>query len=241
MGISATTIAKAAEALNRVDGLSPSARRVGAELLSHTNKHTGTAWPGERRLSEALGYDLRTINRAKKELAAAGILTWKKRGRASALYVLALDVLLGIARRIAARVKAATARRVASKPAQQAPQRHQPAASEPVENVASERFDRTFSLANISQCFLNIGKGGSWKAPNTPQGQHLTDQQLDRAASARFWGALQALGQTVIDQLTSHPQAEQLQAEAIRAERYRPRGTPDGQAGILKLRSLLTA
>jgi hypothetical protein len=90
--------------------------------------------------------------------------------------------------------------------------------------------DRTFCPRIPSKVYNNIGKGlsnfaaksGFWKAQGTPQGQHLTDEQLDRKAHARLSEGLLKLGEAAIAQFYARPDAEQLEAEAIRAERYKP-------------------
>lgn len=76
-------------------------------------------------------------------------------------------------------------------------------------------------------------KAGFWKAPGTPQGQVLTDQQLDARASSRFWTALQQFGPDLMAQLICHKDADALQAAAIKAERYQ-QGT-----GLIVLRNLI--
>ena len=98
-------------ALNRHPDLSATARRVALELLNHINRATGTAWPSEARMAEALSITTRSIRRAKAELAALGLLTWQRRGTSKAgrtnVYRLALAALLSLATRIKAKVKAA--------------------------------------------------------------------------------------------------------------------------------------
>ena len=70
-------------------------------------------------------------------------------------------------------------------------------------------------------CVLNFAsKAGFWKAPGTPQGQALTDQQLDTKAQARVYEALRQLGQAALAQFLARPDAAQLEAAAIKAERY---------------------
>jgi hypothetical protein len=92
--------------------------------------------------------------------------------------------------------------------------------------------DRTFcpripsmeiNLHKMGKGLLNIAsQAGFWKSPAAPQGQVLTDQQLDNKAYARISEALARLGQTALAQFYDHPDAAQLQAEAIKAERFNP-------------------
>lgn len=76
-------------------------------------------------------------------------------------------------------------------------------------------------------------KSGFWRTPGTPQGQFLSDQKLDGDASKRLWTALQQLGADVMAQFIARPDAEELQAKAIKAERYRPGTGLDALKAIL--------
>ena len=222
LAITPSQLAVAAEALNRHPGLSATARRVGLELLNHVNRTTGTAWPSEARMAEALSLSARSIRRAKAELAALGLITWQRRGTSKAgrtnLYSLAWDALLSLAARIKAKVKdAATAARNRL--------RTIPAAAPPPTSNHSNGGPRTFVdrtkvAAYLSQGFKFSSGKGFWKAPDTPQGQHLTDQQLDGKAQARVYEALRQLGQAALAQFLARPDAAQLEAAAIKAERY---------------------
>jgi hypothetical protein len=87
--------------------------------------------------------------------------------------------------------------------------------------------DRTFCPRIPSYVNIPIGgmlnlasKAGFWRAPGTPQGQALTDRQLDTKAQARVYDALRHLGQTALAQFLARPDAAQLEADAIKAERY---------------------
>jgi len=111
--ITPTTIALAAEAFTRCPGLTPTARRVGHELLHYTDRTTGLAWPSEARLADALGVTVRTIQKAKAQLRQRGLLTWRQRGRhpqRTPVYQLAWKALIALARGIKARVKTVAAR-----------------------------------------------------------------------------------------------------------------------------------
>lgn len=239
MAITAADIAQAAEAINRHPDLSSAARRVGLELLNRVDKRTGLAWPSEARIAESLGVDERTIRRGKAELHALGLLTWVRRGTSwkgrTPIYALAWDRLLNLAATIKAKVKAAcdavrTQVGATSKPA--------PVLKSP-DNRPRPPVGRTFLPAYLTQCLNQSSRKGFWKAPGAPQGQYLTDQQLDARASARFYTALQQLGIDIMAQFMSHPDATALEAAAIRAERFKPKGTPDGLTGLNTLKSLL--
>lgn len=224
MAITSQQIAIAAEALNRLPDLSAIARRVGIELLNHADRETGEAWPSEARLATALGITDRSIRRAKAELAALGLLTWQRRGTSKQgrtnLYRLAWERLLSLAATIKARVQAAAKaarNRFKPRPTASPPPVHKPSKTGPQTFV-----DRTKVSAYLTQCFKFSGGKGGWKAPGVPQGQHLTDQQLDAKAQARVYEALNRLGQTIMAQFLARPDAAQLEAAAIKVERYSP-------------------
>ena len=133
------------------------------------------------------------------------------------------------------------ARRAAHAAAKEERDRRKATSPEPVlktpENGSRIIPDRTLCPRNPSmeinlhkRGLLNIAsKAGFWKSPAAPQGQVLTDQQLDNKAYARISEALARLGQAAFAQFYAHPDAAQLQAEAIKAERY----TPDnGRTGL---------
>ena len=127
---------------------------------------------------------------------------------------------------------ARAARRAAYDAAREARDRVKASASAPVSKTPENKHrpipDRTFcprtSSMNINihkGGFLNFAsKAGFWKAPGTPQGQALTDQQLDGKAQARVYEALRQLGQAALAQFLARPDASQLEAAAIKAERY---------------------
>ena len=221
-------LAQAAEALIRHPDLTPAARRVGLELLNHADRRTGICWPSEARMAEALGVDPRTIRRGKAVLRAAGLLTWKQRGRhLTPVYRLLWDRLVQLAVAIKQRVNAACSaarKAITPKPASS------PAPSNnPPENGRAQAVGRTFSSSYFThQGFKKAGEGR--------QGQILTDAQLVARASSRFWTALQVLGPIIMGQFISHPDA--LQAQAIRAERFKP---DHGRTGVAELQRLLTA
>jgi hypothetical protein len=234
LAITPSQIAIAAEALNRHPDLSATARRVALELLNCIKRDTGLAWPSEARMATALGISDRSIRRAKVELAALGLLTWVRRGTSrkgrTPLYALAWDKLLSLAAAFKAKVKAAAS--AARNRLRMPSPAHRTPVSKTPNNGPRTFVDRTKVSAYLSQCF-NISSGkGFWRAPGTPQGQHLTSQQLDAKAQARVYDALKALGTAALGQFLSHPDAAQLEAEAIRAERFNPNNGHSGLAVI---------
>jgi Helix-turn-helix domain len=222
VAISPTQIATAAEAINRHPELSGTARRVALELLNHADRTTGKAWPSEARLATALGVTDRSIRRAKVELAEHGLLTWQRRGTSKAgrtnLYALAWDVLLSLAASIKAKVKAAA---IAARKRLRVPSGVPQAPVHKPSNGASHPFvDRTKASAYLTQFRFMVGGKVAGTPPTKPQGQVLTDQQLDGRAQARVYDALRQLGQAALAQFLARPDAADLEAAAIKAERY---------------------
>lgn len=217
-------IAVAAEAINRHPDLSEKARRVAHELLCYADRSTGLAWPSEARLATALGLSDRSIRRAKAELAALGLLTWQRRGTSkrgrTPLYRLAWEQLLSLAAAIKHKVK------IAAKAARDRFRPSSSSAAPPVSKTPNKGprtfVDRTRLSTYLSQGFKLSSGGGFWKAPGTPQGQALTNQQLDAKAHARVSEALRQLGHAALAAFYEHPDAAQLEAEAIKAERFKP-------------------
>jgi hypothetical protein len=197
MTITAREKAQAAEALNRHPGLSPAARRLGIELLNRADRRTGLAWPSEARLAEALGYCERTIRRAKAELRAVGVLSWKCRGHhKTPMYALAWEALRMIGTKIKEKLKATFL------PAPLAATR------------AGIPSGRTSLSSYLTQSRFKGALEG--KGLQTP-----TDQQLNVRAHGRLWTALRNLSHLhmtqLIDRITEHTEAE-----AVKAERYQP-------------------
>lgn len=98
-------IALAAQALNRLDGLSPAARRVGHELLQRVDRNTGLCWPSQERIAAALGLSDRSVRTAIAQLKALGFLTWKASRRATNVYCLAVKALAAAAERLKASLR----------------------------------------------------------------------------------------------------------------------------------------
>ncbi len=239
MPLTARLKAQAAEALIRHPDLSPAARRVGLELLNLADRKTGISWPSEKRMAEALNVDPRTVRRGKADLRAAGLVTWKQRGRhKTPVYKLAWDRLVELATAIKARVQAACSaarKAVTTARADARPSASQPAQN-PTENGPARDLERTIRPAYPTQ--QGLKRAGEERNPfrGTPQRQILSDQELDARASARFWTALKALGPHLMAQFIAHPHAEAFQNAAIRAERFKP---DHGRTGITALHQLL--
>ena len=233
MQLTARQKAQAAEALIRHPDLTPAARRVGLELLNHTDRRTGISWPSEARMAEALGVDPRTIRRGKAALRAAGLLTWEQRGyHKTPVYRLLWNRLVQLAAAIKTRVQAAckAARTaIATTTASTSLPTPKPSGDGPALSTG-----RTFSSAYPT----HQGFKGACEGRNAAPRQILTDAQLVSKASARFWSALQALGPHVMDEFISHPKAAALQEQAIHAERFKPQ---QGRTGITTLLALLKA
>ena len=99
--ITPTEVALAAEAINRVPGLSPLARRVGLELINRTDRQSGMCYPSESRLAVSLGCDARSVRRAKQELRAASFLDWQNPGHHKrSRYRVMFDTLVDLAKRM---------------------------------------------------------------------------------------------------------------------------------------------
>jgi hypothetical protein len=236
MPLTARQKAQAAEALIRHPDLTPAARRVGLELLNHADRRTGVSWPSEARMAEALGVDARTIRRGKAALRAAGLLTWERRGHhRTPIYRLLWDKLVQLAAAIKHRVQTAcnAARKAisAAKPPSPPPINKRP------ENGSVRPSERTFSPAYPTHQGLKGAWEGKGSVQAAPLRTQITEQELDARASARFWKALQALGPQIMAQFIAHDRADELQAQAIRAERFRP---DNGRTAIATLHQLLS-
>ena len=217
MPLTARQKAQAAEALIRHPNLTPAARRVGLELLNFADRRTGISWPSEARMAEALGVDPRTIRRGKACLRAAGLLTWKQRGHhRTPVYMLAWDRLVQLAAAIKQRVTAACKAARATITTVSVPLK------KPPENGPEQSTGRTFSAAYPTNQGLKKGALEGKVATAAPLRTQITEQELDARASSRFWKALQALGPQMMAQFIAHPSADELQAAAIRAERFKP-------------------
>jgi hypothetical protein len=236
MPLTARQKAQAAEALIRHPDLTPAARRVGLELLNHADRRTGISWPSEARMAEALGVDARTIRRGKADLRAAGLLEWETRGyHRTPVYKLLWDRLIQLAASIKARVQmtckaARAARKAIVTPPSPPPPQERP------ESSPERSTGRTFSPAYPTHQDLKKGAWEGKAATAAPLRTQITEQELVARASARFWKALQVLGPQIMAQFIAHPRAEEFQAQAIRAERFRP---DHGRTGISALHQLL--
>jgi len=215
MAISSQDIAIAAEALNRVPGLSSLARRVGIELINHTDRKSGTAWPSEARLAEALNVTDRGIRKAKAQLKAYGFITWKQRGRSPAgrtpLYRIAWERLKQLAADIKSRVTKA---------------------AEPYRKPICQVLGRNKRSGYLTQ-FSYISVEGLQKAPHGVYKNPIQNPTvLKQRASARLYEALRGLPRPVfsivMDAITIG-----MEEKAVEAEQFKP------QTGLPTLLSLL--
>lgn len=107
--ISSSMIARAVDALMLLEGLSPSARRVGTRLVSRTDKSRGFARVSQVVLADELSLHRLTVCRAVGELRARGLLHVQSRGRGRVpLYRLNWKMLGLALSAISDRVKAST-------------------------------------------------------------------------------------------------------------------------------------
>jgi transposase-like protein len=72
---------QAADELRRDAKLSPAARLVGLEIFSYVNQASGEAFPSEATIARRLGITERTVRTAVKQLADAGRIKVRRRGR----------------------------------------------------------------------------------------------------------------------------------------------------------------
>lgn len=177
-------------------------------------------------MAEALGVDARTVRRGKADLRAAGLLTWEQRGyHRTPIYRLLWDRLVQLAASIKTRVTAAchAARKAATKAKPSTPPPSPPPLNKSPENGTVRPSGRTFSPAYPTyEGYKKRAWEGKGSAPAAPLRTQITEQELDARASSRFWKALQALGPQMMAQFIAHPSADELQAAAIRAERFKP-------------------
>jgi hypothetical protein len=78
--VSRQEMALARQVFNRLPKLSPTARRVGLELLDHVNVRTLRCDPGETRLALLLSVSVRAVRKAKKEIAGMDLISWEPHG-----------------------------------------------------------------------------------------------------------------------------------------------------------------
>ena len=96
--VSPTQIAKAVVGFNRADNLTPTARRLGIELVGHVNKQTFRCDPSEARLAHLLAVSDRAIRKAKTKLYKQDLITWRSSGQnGTCNYHIYWDVLARIA------------------------------------------------------------------------------------------------------------------------------------------------
>lgn len=222
MAVTPQDIALACEAINRAPGLSPLARRVGIELVNHVDRNTGTAWPSEARLADALGVDPRSIRRAKAQLKAHGFLTWEQRGRhhqRTPLYQIAWNLLRNIAKGIKDRLKAA------AKPFQRKAQ------AQPRQQEIG--LGRTFRAAYLTQV-KNIVLDGARKAvQRTSLPSQADPTLLDKRAHSRLYEALGKYPEQTFASILA-AMSPDMEQQAIKAERFRQGTGLETLLGLLK-------
>lgn len=223
MAITPTQIAVAAEAFNRVDGISPTARRLGIELINHCDRKTGCAWPSEARLAECLGVTDRAIRSAKAQLAAKGLISWHQRGRhhhRTPLYEIAWSALMAIAKGIKERVKAASApfRRKSDPPPR------------PADNRDKSGLGRNMRSSYLTHNYSFKGFGGKPAAKSRKSSTRIPVAVIEQKAGNRLWQNLAALPgfETICNTITP-----EIEASAVKAERFKP------GSGVSTLLSLL--
>jgi hypothetical protein len=186
-------------------------------------------------MAEALQVDARTIRRGKAELRAAGLLEWEQRGHhRTPIYRLLWDKLVRLAASIKTRVQ--TACKEARKAMSAAKNPAQPPTEKPAGEGSARLSGRTFSPGYPTHQGFKKAWEGRGVAQAAPLHTQITDAELNARASARFWKALQELGPQIMAQFIAHPCAEEMQAQAIREERFRPN---HGHTGIAALHQLL--
>ena len=223
MAISSTDIAKAAEAINRHRGLNPSSRRVGLEILNAMNRQTATAWRSVGGLARRLGISERSVSYALRLLRKLDLIVTKPNGGKGLLFRLAWRRI----KAVGAAIKRELFRQSGTRTERQV-------AVPPI-----KRKDTPQAVADVLPP-KNISRSFEKKTGSTQQ--ILTDQQLDGRAQTRIYDALKALGHAAMMQFFNHPDAAQLEADAIKAERFSPDQGRSGLAIIAtRINSTVTA
>jgi len=206
MAITSQDKALACEALSGTPGLSRLAALVGIQLINHADRNTGTAWPSEARLADALNCTTRAIRKAKAQLRALGFIAWQQRGRhrqRTPLYQIAWEMLRGIAAGIKQRLKGNKA----------AAQAHKPQRETGLGRNGRSTYPTQFKKI-IGERVM-----GAFRNPSKPS--HTNPAILEQRASARLYAALGGLPRHAFASILAgmSPDMEQ---QAITAERFRP-------------------
>lgn len=204
--ITATDTARAIEAVNRHRQLSPSARRVALELISALDRKTATAWRSVGGIARRLGCCERTVSSGLRQLRELGLVNSRRNGSKGLLFRLVWTRLRAIH---------AALRRVIGKfsKGKVTPQS--------LVLTGRKQHDRQ-AVADVFTC-SKIHKNFVEKTRPRPP-----DQLLDQRASARFWSAIRSLPSNFVAMIVANMTPD-LEAQAIRAERYNP---ADGRTGL---------
>jgi DNA-binding transcriptional ArsR family regulator len=204
--VTSKDIAIAAEAINRHRGLTPSARRVGLEILQGMDKRTATTWRSVRGIATRLDLAQSTIGYALRLLRDLGLIDTRAKGSKGLLFRISWSSL----KRTAAMIKRSVAQKMGRHLKKQAlvePQERQPS-----------RQSRGEALPPV-KIYRGVGGGGAHRPPSQSR---VPDQVLDQKAHGRLWQAIRGFGVELVTAVMMRDDAAELEAQAVRAERYRP-------------------
>ena len=207
MAISAKQVALASEAINRIPGLSPLARRVCVELIHRTDRNNGLCSPSEARLAISLGCDERSITRAKAELKTAGLLSWLNRGHH---------------KRVQYRVMFSRLCEIATKLKKKIQQQANPAMAKALA-MRAVKWRRWLTSTRIDR---NYKKSAPTKMSDSPiiDIQHVLnpapDKGLEAKAAQRFWTDIGNLPNALSEKI-SNALTETILDAALQAEQRR--------------------
>lgn len=213
MAISPQEKALACEAINRVPGLSPLARRVGLELINRADRNTGRCKPSERRLAISLGCDERSVRRAKVELQRAGFLVWLNPGHHKRCwYQVRWSRLVEAAQTLKRKIRQAATSAIAVARNRRSVQlrrflKRLEKATLPVKS------DRTKMSGNLTTQ-INQSFGSVVKPVQSPQ---KLGAILQEKAERRFWHDVMALPAALAEQVTGNL-CEAVLEKALEAE-----------------------
>ena len=204
--ITATDTARAIEAVNRHRQLSPSARRVALELISALDRKTATAWRSVGGIARRLGCCERTVSNGLRQLRELGLVNSRRNGSKGLLFRLVWTRLRAIH---------AALRRVIGKfsKGKVTPQSFVLAARKQGDRQAVADVFTPNKIIRI------LGRKTH---------QVLPDHVLDQRASSRLWSAIRSMPGNFVGTVVANLTPD-LEAEAIRAERYKP---ADGRTGL---------
>ena len=204
--VTSKDIAIAAEAINRHRGLTPSARQVAIEILQGMNKAIATTWRSVNGLAVRLALSPRTIGNALRLLRDLGLIQTRPRGGKGLLFRITWSAL----RRIGAAIKREVGKRLGTRAKAQA-----------IDLPPERQRDRQPASPVPTQVKIYRGGVGAG-APRQPSQSIVPDEILNRKAHQRLWQAIRGFGVELVTAVMVHDNAAELEAEAVRAERYRP-------------------